>query len=113
MLGWGKRTLTDFVKKENFDRHVSLLDNLEAHTKEEFKEFINSLSRVVWFGLPNTTDLWHPVDTGYAQVLKVLAGIEHREWLDQENNADRWFCNTEPFTAKERRILISLWTGNT
>ena len=33
--------------------------------------------------------------------------------MDQEANADRWFCNTnEPFSAKERRILISHWAGN-
>ena len=86
-----------------------LLDNLEAHIKEEFKEVVNSLSGVVWFGLPNATDLWQPVDAGYAQVLKAFVRTEHREWLAQEKNADRWFCNTEPFTAKERRILISYW----
>ena len=85
-----------------------LLDSLEAHTKEEFKEVVNSLSGVVWFGLPNATDLWQPVDAGYAQVLKALVGTKHREWLTQENNADRWFCNTEPFTTKDRRILISI-----
>lgn len=66
-----------------------LLDNLEVHTKEEFKEVVNSLSGVVWFGLPNATDLWQPVDAGYAQVLKVLVETKHREWLTQENNADR------------------------
>lgn len=58
-----------------------LLDNLEVHTKEEFKEVVNSLSGVVWFGLPNATDLWQPVDAGYAQVLKVLVETKHREWL--------------------------------
>ena len=43
--------------------------------------------------------------------MKALVGIEHREGFDQENNADRWFCNTEPFTAKEGPILISYWAG--
>ena len=65
-----------------------LLDNREAHTKEEFKEVVSSFSGVVWFGLLNATDFWDPVNTGYAQVLKVLVEIKHREWLDHENNAD-------------------------
>ena len=41
-LKWAKRTLTEFVKK-NLERHVLLLDNLEAHIIEEFKEVTNSL----------------------------------------------------------------------
>ena len=109
---WGEKTLTEFIKSEKVSRHVLLLDNLEAHTKEEFKSIVNELSGVVWFGLPNATDLWQPVDAGYAQVLKSLIGIEHRDWLDDEDNADRWFCNSTPFSAKERRILISHWAGN-
>ena len=41
---WAKRTLTNFVKKENLSRHVLILDNLEAQTKSEFKEIVNGLS---------------------------------------------------------------------
>ena len=35
-----------------------LLDNLEAHTKDVFKEAVHKLSGVVWCGLPDATDLW-------------------------------------------------------
>ena len=68
------------------------------------------MNGVVWYGLPNATDLWQPVDAGYA--LKSLISIENRDWLEFDDNADRWFYNEKPFGAKERRILISNWAGN-
>ena len=69
---------------------------------------------VVYYGLADATDLWQPVDAGYAQTLKQLIAIEHRDWLDADNNSDKWFNNDgneNPFTAKERRILITHWAG--
>ena len=33
------------------------------------------------------------------------------KWLEGDENSDRWYGHTMPFTAKERRILISHWTG--
>ena len=41
-----------------------------------------------------------------------MIGIEHNEWLDMEDNANRWFCDDNKFTASERRILITHWAGN-
>ena len=35
-----------------------------------------------------------------------------RDWLDDDVNADRWHGHGDPFTAKERRILITHWVGN-
>ena len=69
------------------------------------------LKGLVWYGLKNATDLWQVVDAGIAQLLKVLTGLEHRNWLDDDNNADIWFNHEEPFTASERRILITHWAG--
>ena len=53
----GENTLTEFYSGETFSRHILLLDNLEAYTKDDFKKLVNSLSRVVWYGLPNAIDL--------------------------------------------------------
>ena len=110
-LEWTEKTLKKFISYGKLERHVLLLANLEAHIQAEFKEAVNKLSGIVWYGLPNATDLWQPVDAGYAQVLKALIGVEHRDWLDCDNIADRWFCNEEPYTAKERRILITQWAS--
>ena len=88
-----------------------LCDNLEAHQKDDFKESVANKSVLVWFGLPNGTDLWQPVDAGFAQIFKQLIGIEQRDWLECDDNADRWFCHENPFSAKERRVLITWWVG--
>ena len=90
-----------------------VMDNClkEAHTTDKFKNGVSELSGLVWYGLPDATDLWQPVDTGYAQVLKALIAKEQQDWLDDESNADRWFGNEKSFFAKERRILISHWAG--
>ena len=111
-MQWAEKTLFEFIREEEIKKYLLLLDNLEAHKQSELKKTVYDDSGLVWFSLPNGTDLWQPVDAGFAQVLTVLIGIEHRDWLDQENNADRWFCNDVSFSAKERRILITWWAGN-
>ena len=108
---WIEKTLETFVNDEKLERFVLLLDKLTAHKTDEFKQEVSRMSGVVWFGLPDATDLWQPVDAGYAQVLKSLIAKEQQTWLDIETNADRWFGNAEPYTAKERRILVSYWAG--
>ena len=33
-------------------------------------------------------------------------------WLDNEDNAEKWYGNESGFCAKDRRILITLWAGS-
>ena len=66
---------------------------------------------VAWYGLGNATELWQPVDAGVAQTMKQLVGQEHREWLDFDDNADRWFGHENTFSAMERRTLLTYWSG--
>ena len=79
--------------------------------QEDLKTAVFSANGLLWSGLLDATDLRQPVDAGYASCLKSLSAIEHRKLLDIENNAERWFGTEEPYTAKERRILITRWTG--
>ena len=65
---------------------------------------------MVCYGVKEGTDLCQPVDTGYANVRKTLVGIQQREWLDKDENADLWY-DGKSFSSKERRILISHWSG--
>ena len=92
---------------------VLFLDNLSAQEKDNFKNAGASLNGLVRFCLKNATDLWQIVDTRLGLMLKVLVAREHQFWVEQEENADRWYENiTEPFGAMERRILITNWVGN-
>ena len=63
---------------------------------DNFKESVTDCSSVVWYGLLNTTDLWQPVDGGYAKMLKTLMEQEHHKWLDDDEHTDRWYGNEEP-----------------
>ena len=56
--------------------------------------------------------MWQPVEAGYAQLLKVLMRHDFENWLDDDEHADRWYANESPFTASERRVLITYWCGN-
>ena len=93
-------------------KFVLLLDNLKGQMQDDFKDAVASANGLLWYGLPSATDLWQPVDAGYAASLKALITIEHRKWLDIDNNSNRWFGNKQPYSAKERRILIPHWAGD-
>ena len=106
-MEWLEYTLSQAVQGE--ERFVLFCDNLTAQVLDEFRQAVSILGGVVWYGLPNATDLWQPVDGGYAQLLKSLIGQAQRRWLDDEDNAEKWYGHDKQFTAKERRILITHW----
>ena len=79
--------------------------------QDDFKDAVTGAKGLFWYGVSSATDLWQPVDSGYAATLKALIAVEHRKRLDTDNHSDKWFSNEEPYTAKERRILITHWAG--
>ena len=108
-VDWVKKTAIPHTK--HLKRFASLAYNVTGQVHEDFKENVTDCSSVVWYGLPNATDLWQPVDAGYGKVLKTLMEQEHHSWLDDEEHADRWYGNEELLSAKERRNLITHWAG--
>ena len=107
-LDWIKKTLKPAT--EHLERFVLFADNLMGQVYDDFKESVSG-SGIVWYGLPNAADLWQPVDAGYAKMLKTLMEQELHKWLDDKEHADRWYGNEEPYSAKERAILITHWAG--
>ena len=104
---WAKGTLKPSVE----GRFALFLDNLEGQIAEEFKKEVANAGGVCWYGLPGATDIWQPVDAGYAELLKVKVRQAHYKWLDSDENADKWYGEDNQFTASERRILITHWVG--
>ena len=86
-VDWVKKTLK--AHTEHLNRFALLADNLTGQVHKDFKENVSDCSGVVWYGLPNATDLWQPVDAGYSKMLKTLMEQEHHRWLDDEEHADR------------------------
>ena len=109
-VSWAEKTLRDHI--EGLDHFVLFCDNLSSQTHDDFKQAISSMGGVVWFGLPNATDLWQPVDAGFAEILKTIINTKFSTWLEDDTNSTRWYGEGESFSAKERRILISQWAGD-
>ena len=107
---WAKNTLSKSVK--DLKRFVLFADNLTAQVSDDFKKSVSDLKGVAWFGYPNATDLWQPVDAGYAQLLKVLINQAFHAWLDDDEHANLWYGQEKGFTAKDRRVLITQWAGD-
>ena len=106
-VDWVKKTLK--TATAHLKRFILFADNLASQVHDDFKESVSGCSGVVWYGLPDKTSLWQPVDAAYAKMLKTLMEQEHHKWLDDEEHVDRWYGNEEPYSAKERRILITHW----
>lgn len=75
--------------------------------QEDFQTVVFSANGLLWYCLPDATDLRQPVDARYASCLKSLIDTEHLKWLDIESNPERWFGNEEQYKAKEKSILIT------
>lgn len=108
-LEWCEKTLKPAVA--DLDRFLLYCDNLQAQVQPAFKSAIHDIKGLVWYGIANATDIWQPVDAGYAQLLKRFIGQEQHKWLCEGDNIDRWLENDKKLSAKERRILITEWVG--
>eukprot|EP00795_Rhopilema_esculentum_P008179 gene8179-14110_t len=96
---WG---LFQSMQRLNVDRfHIKRTYHMFESDEDEHKS-----KGVSWYGLPNATDLWQPIEAGYGSLLKVFIQQVHSNWLDADDNADRWFGNVQPYSSKERCILI-------
>lgn len=112
---WIKKTLEPGVKsgKEGNKEFILLCDNLSAQVTDDFKKAVRDINGIVYYGPSGATDLWQPVDAAYGSTLKKLITQEQDQWLELEDNIDKWLGNSEkPLTASDRRILISEWVGN-
>ena len=70
-LEWAERTFEPFVNKGT-GKFILFLDNLSAHVDSDFRDAVKALPGLAWFGEPGATDIWKPVDGGYASTLKAL-----------------------------------------
>ena len=74
-VAWVQKTLKQVAGKES--KFVVFCDNLTAQTSDNFKTAVSNLRGIVWFGVPNATDLWQHIDGGFAEQLKTLDMLQH------------------------------------
>ena len=107
-----KRTLKPISKEGADDSPFILLcDNLEGQISDDFGEEISSQGGTRVLGLKNATDIWQPVGSGYAMLLKRLINQAFFRWLDDDDNCQKWYGVESKFQAEEKRILITNWVG--
>ena len=105
---WVRRTLAPAVA--NLDEFVLFCDNLEGQISLQFQDAVRKLNGIVWYGLANATDLWQPVDAGAGYLIKMLIDAEQQQWLEDDENVEKWLGNSETkLSAKDRRILLTHW----
>ena len=78
---WFDKTLLPFIKEQGLSKFVLYFDNLKVQMQDDFKDAVAGANGLLWYGLPSTTDLWQPVNAGYAASLKALITIEHRKLI--------------------------------
>ena len=110
-LEWAERTFEPFVNKGT-GKFILFLDNLSAHVDSDFRDAVKALPGLAWFGEPGATDIWKPVDGGYASTLKALIRNELFNWLDDDENMKKRYDVDSHITASEKRILVTHWVGN-
>ena len=65
-MDWFTRSLSRFLQQESVSKFILLLDNLTDQMQNDFKEAVSGEKGLLWYGLPDATDLWQPVEAGYA-----------------------------------------------
>ena len=76
-VDWTESTLK-LVVKRNLGRaeFVLFCDNLEGQFAERFRNSVKEMNGIPWYGVPNATDIWEPLDGGYAATLKAFVKKE-------------------------------------
>ena len=76
---WCDKTLLPIIKEQSLSKCILFLNNLKEQMQDDFKDAVVGANGLFWYGLPSATDLWQPVDAGYAASLKALIAIEHQK----------------------------------
>ncbi|XP_065664823.1 uncharacterized protein LOC136086454 [Hydra vulgaris] len=107
---WVKNTVSNAVA--NLDEYVLLCDNLTDQVSDEFLNEVRQHKGIVWFGVPNGTHFWQPVNAGPGKAFKSHIKVEQNIWLENDENIELWLGkNDRKLSAKDRRILLTRWVG--
>ena len=93
-MNWAEKTLKPAVA--DISHFILFLDNMEAHVHESFRKSVSNQKGITWFGVPGATDIWQPVDGGYAATLKALINQQFFDWLDDDENIEKWYGEKMP-----------------
>ena len=107
-MHWVQGTLIPGIGKGS-DEKVLFADNVGFQQSKEFHEKCRDELNTVVYMLPeNHTDKLQPIDAGCGRMMKLKIGAAMETWLEEKDNLDKW---QDKLSARERRILMTQWTG--
>ena len=89
------------------ERYLLFLENLEAHIQENFRNLINDIGGISWFAVTVATDIWQPVDGCYSTTLKRLIDQGFFDWLDDDENLEKWYGADSFIATSEKRLKLN------
>ena len=109
-MQWVQGTLIPEIEKDKQEK-VLFANNVGFQQSQQFLETCrNQINTTVYMLPENHTDKIQPIDAGCGRMMKAKIGAAMETWLEEENNLDKW---QDRLSAKNRRILINQWTGET
>ena len=112
---WAEDVIKPFIEAERragvamrWTRYLLFQDNLDPQKQPEYIDYLKDECGVDDNKLPpNETDQVQPIDRGFGRQIKIYLGHLMDEWLDDDDNLERWEDNS--LTASDRRILLGTW----
>ena len=107
-MQWRNDTLIPGIGDDKEEK-VLFADNVSFQQSQKFHETCRDEINTTVYMLPeNHTDKIQPVDAGCGRIMKVKIGEALERWLEEKDNLEKWH---DRLSAKERRILMTQWTG--
>ena len=88
-------------------RYLLFQDNLDSQKQPDYIAMLKEWGVDDHKLPPNETDQVQPVDRGLGRHVKIYLGHLMDEWLDDDDNLEKWKDNT--LSASDRRILLGTW----
>ena len=86
-------------------------DNLDAQIQPEFLAKLETVNCCRNLSPAECTDQVQAIDAGFGRQLKVEVGNEYEEWLEDDDNLDKW--ENGKLSASDKRIMVTTWVGAT
>ena len=111
---WVEDGIKPFIEAERragvamrWTRYLLFQDNLDSQKQPEYIDLLKEWCVDDHKLPPNETDQVQPIDRGFGRQIKIYLGQYMDEWLDYDDNLERWEDNS--FTASDRRVLLGTW----
>ena len=115
---WVEQVIKPFIEAErkagaavDSTRYLLFQDNLDSQKQPAYIDALAELGVDDHKVPPDHTDEAQPIDRGLGRQVKIYIGQQFDEWLQDDDNLERWESTTRgtALSASDRRILLAHW----